>query len=49
MKKIWDALIRALNQRAAERQLAELDEHTLRDIGLEREADRARAFRETFR
>ena len=43
MKKFWEALVRMMESRAAERQIAELDEHTLRDIGLEREAVRARA------
>ena len=46
MKAIWrgtfGALMRALEQRATERALAQLDERTLRDIGLDAAAERAR-------
>lgn len=42
MKKILSALMVVLERRAMERALAELDERTLRDIGLDARAERAR-------
>ena len=41
MKKILAVLMKALERRATVRELAQLDERTLRDIGLDRGADRA--------
>ena len=40
--KIFEAIASARMRRERERLLSQLDERTLRDIGLEREANRAR-------
>ena len=40
--QIFEAIANARMRRERERLLAQLDERTLRDIGLEREANRAR-------
>ena len=42
MKKILSALMEVLERRAMERALAELDERTLKDIGLDTRAERTR-------
>ena len=42
MKKILSALIEVFERRATERVLSELDERTLRDIGLDAGAERER-------
>jgi hypothetical protein len=43
LKLAFEALARAQQKRARARLFSELDERTLRDIGLEHEANRARA------
>ena len=40
--KIFETIAQARMRRERERLLAQLDERTLRDIGMEREANRAR-------
>jgi hypothetical protein len=42
MKQILNLIFDALSRRALEREIRQLDERTLRDVGLELEANRAR-------